>query len=162
MAAPAPPPVASPGATEAIIKLYLHMQKDAHEKAVAEIRRGRKTSHWIWWEWPAFTPVRTTSRKEFDLPSCGACTAWLAHPTLGTRWADITRLAVGHLESGAPPATLFGSNIDSTKFHESMTLVSICAASPEQRELAERALLALRKKPHEGVVNAAHAELTWV
>merc|ERR1719378_423480 len=102
MAAPAPPPVASPCATETIIKLYLHMQKDAHEKAVAEIRRGRKTSHWIWWEWPAFTPVRTTSRKEFDLPSCGACTAWLAHPTLGTRWADITRLAVGHLESGAP------------------------------------------------------------
>ena len=56
---------------------------------------GRKISHWIWWEWPAYTPVRVTSQHEYDLPSCAACAAWLAHETLGPRWAEMTLAAAG-------------------------------------------------------------------
>ena len=84
----------SEGATEAIIKLYLHMQKDAHEKAVAEIRRGRKTSHWIWWEWPAFTPVRTTSR--------------MYNPTARSTRTDSASLSTSASGRSAPATADFG------------------------------------------------------
>lgn len=141
------------------LQLYLHMQQDSHARALEEIRRGRKSSHWIWWEWPAYSPVRTTSRPEFDLKSCGACAAWLSHETLGARWAEMTALAVGHLQSGVPAEKLFGSGTDAKKFHESCTLVSRCAGTPEQQELAARGLKALKLPPHEGVVKAVEAEL---
>lgn len=138
--------------------MYLMAQDEAHTQALAEIRRGRKTSHWIWWEWPAFTPVRTTSRPEYDLRSAVACAAWLDHATLGQRWGEMTRLASEHLERGVPANQLFGSEIDAAKFHESSTLVSLVASVPEQRELAERALSALGKPPHLGVLRAVEAE----
>jgi len=47
------------------------------------------------WEWPAYKPVRVTSQHEYDLPSCAACAAWLAHETLGPRWAEMTLAAAG-------------------------------------------------------------------
>ena len=61
------------------------------------------------WEWPAYKPVRVTSQHEYDLPSCAACAAWLAHETLGPRWAQMTITAAEHLESGVPAPRLFGS-----------------------------------------------------
>ena len=141
-----------------LINLYLHSQQDAHARALREMTSGRKLSHWIWWEWPAFAPVRRTSRPEYDLPSCAACAAWLSHDLLGQRWAEMTSLATRHLEQGAAAADVFGSRIDATKFHESSTLVSLCAPKEEQRMLATRALRALALPPHAAVLRATEAE----
>ena len=141
-----------------LLRLYLDAQKEDHETSLAEIKAGQKTSHWIWWEWPAYAPVRSTSQPEYDLPSCAAATAWLAHEVLGKRWADITAAATEHLEKKRPPARLFGSGTDAAKFHESVSLASICAPHAEQRELAARALTALGQPPHPAVVRLARAE----
>ena len=59
-----------------LLSLYLHAQERDHARAFREIKAGRKTSHWLWWEWPAFSKVRSTSRPEYDLPSCAACESW--------------------------------------------------------------------------------------
>ena len=151
-----PPPPAS--AHDQLLQLYLHAQAAAHGKALREMQGGRKISHWIWWEWPAYTPVRVTSQHEYDLPSCAACAAWLADETLGPRWAQMTIAAAEHLESGVPAPRLFGSGTDVAKFHENATLVSLCAPRPEQRKLAARALRALKQPRHPGVVRAVEAE----
>ena len=73
-----------------LLRLYLDAQEQEHETSLAEIKAGQKSSHWIWWEWPAYAPVRSTSHPEYDLPSCHAATAWLAHELLGRRWKEIT------------------------------------------------------------------------
>ena len=141
-----------------LLRLYIDAQEKEHESSLAEIKAGQKTSHWIWWEWPAYTPVRSTSRPEYDLPSCTAATAWLAHGLLGKRWMEITTAATQHLEHQQPPRRLFGSGTDAAKFHESVSLASICAPHAEQRELATRALTALGQPPHPAVVRLAQAE----
>ena len=141
-----------------LLRLYLDAQEQEHETSLAEIKAGQKSSHWIWWEWPAYAPVRSTSQPEYDLPSCHAATAWLAHELLGRRWKEITTAATEHLENKVPPKRLFGSGTDAAKFHESMTLASICAPHAEQRELATRALTALSQPPHPTVVRLAQAE----
>lgn len=141
------------------LALYKQAQEQAHAQALAEIVAGRKTSHWIWWEWPAFTPVRTTSRPEYDLASCAAATAWLSDSTLGSRWIEITTAAVENLEKQVAPFVLFGSSTDAAKFQENVTLVTFAAHSEEQRTLAKRALRALALPPHKGVEVAARAEL---
>ena len=141
-----------------LVRLFLDAQETSHGLALKEIQAGRKTSHWIWWEWPAYTPVRSTSRPEFDLKSCSSCRAWLSHPLLGARWAEMTTAAIEHLENRVEPTRLFGSGTDASKFHENCTLVSLCAPHDEQRDLAARALSALRKLPHPTVLRSVQAE----
>lgn len=141
-----------------LLRLYLEAQEKEHERALTEIKAGHKQSHWIWWEWPAYTPVRSTSRPEYDLPSCSAASAWLAHELLGRRWAEITFAATEHLEIQRVPTHLFGSGTDAAKFHESMSLASLCAPNTEQRELATRALAALGQPPHPTVVRLARED----
>ena len=154
---PPPPPPDARGVAR-LIELCLLAHERSHAKALDEIRRGRKTSHWIWWEWPAFAPVRSTSRPEYDLRSAAAAAAWLEHATLAPRWAEMTATAVEHLEQGRPAPALFGSGTDAAKFHESCTLASLVAPRAEQRELAARAVRALKLPPHAGVLRAVEAE----
>ena len=153
----APPPTPDAPAAR-LIRLCLLAHEESHATALDEIRRGRKTSHWIWWEWPAFAPVRATSRPEYDLRSAAAAAAWLEHATLAPRWAEMTATAVEHLEQGRPAPALFGSGTDAAKFHESCTLASLVAPRAEQRELAARAVRALKLPPHAGVLRAVEAE----
>jgi len=141
-----------------LLQSYLKAQEVTHARSLAEIESGHKKSCWIWWEWPAYAPVRKTSQPIYDLPSCQACASWLSHGALASRWVEITQAAVSHLEKGASPNHLFGSSIDVAKFHESVTLVSVCAPLCEQRELANRALRALATPPHSAVLAAVAAE----
>jgi uncharacterized protein (DUF1810 family) len=132
-----------------------------HSNSLAELRSGARTSHWIWWEWPAFSPVRATSQPEFDLPSCAAAQAWLSHPVLGERWLEITQAAVEQLERGVGAEQLLGDRDAVHKFLENVTLASAVARNEAQKQLASRAITVLERsgqlRPHAGVLAACKA-----
>ena len=148
----------------------MHGMMASYSGALAEITAGSKTSHWIWYVWPAHTKVRTTSKdREYSLPHASAALAWLQHPTLGPRLLEITSAANYHLSKGVAPKTLFGSGVDVTKFHECMTMFALAAehlnaSAPDESmaavaTLCRRALTLLKADDHPTVARVMSSEL---
>jgi uncharacterized protein (DUF1810 family) len=93
---------------------------DTYGHAVAELRRGRKTSHWMWFVFPqvaglGFSP---TSRK-YAVSSLEEARAYLQHPVLGPRLRECTAIVAG---SAARTATEIFGDVDAMKLRSSMTL----------------------------------------
>lgn len=91
-----------------------------YEDAVAELRRGRKTSHWMWFVFPQIAGLGHSSMsRRFAISSLQEAQAYLEHPVLGPRLAECAAIL---LEStGRDAEQVFGS-VDAQKLHSSMTL----------------------------------------
>jgi uncharacterized protein (DUF1810 family) len=67
---------------------FLQAQERSYETAVAELRRGRKTSHWMWFIFPQIAGLGSSSTAQFYAISGRAeAEAYAAHPILGPRLA---------------------------------------------------------------------------
>lgn len=88
--------------------------------ALAELRRGRKTSHWMWFIFPqvAGLGMSAISRK-YAISSLDEASAYLRHPVLGPRLIQCARV-VGHTR-GTTAEQAFGG-VDAQKLRSSMTL----------------------------------------
>lgn len=127
-----------PMAEESDLERFVEAQARQHDAAMAEIARGRKTSHWMWFVFPQLRGLGSSSTAHhYGIASLDEARAYLAHPVLGTRLADATRavLASPTRSLGA----LFGSP-DDMKFRSSMTLFAAASddASPYAEAIAER------------------------
>ncbi|WP_369052414.1 DUF1810 domain-containing protein [Kineococcus terrestris] len=97
-----------------------------HEAAVAELRAGRKRSHWMWFVFPQVTGLgRSATAVEFSIADLDEARAYLAHPVLGPRLRGCARLAAG--AATGDPEELLGPT-DALKLRSSMTLFA--AADP--------------------------------
>ena len=95
----------------------------AFESALAEIRAGRKTSHWIRFVFPQLAGLGTSPTSRFyALDGRGEAERYLRHPVLGPRLLAITTAVVEHLRAGRQLEVLMGSRIDAAKTVSSMTL----------------------------------------
>src|SRR6266496_6107314 len=57
-----------------------------YQQALAELRSGRKTSHWMWFVFPQFAGLGTSEMSQFyAIKSIGEAHAYLEHPILGPR-----------------------------------------------------------------------------
>lgn len=104
------------------LERFIGAQNDAgtYDRVVAELRHGRKASHWMWFVFPQIAGLgqSPTSRK-FAISSLGEATAYLAHPVLGPRLIECAGIvAVTHARSAEQ---IFGG-IDAQKLHSCMTL----------------------------------------
>ena len=108
-----------------------------YEHATAELRAGRKTSHWMWFVFPQITglgysPVSQT----YAITSLAEARAYLAHPVLGARLAECAAIL-----SGLPGRTaeqVFGE-VDALKLRSSMTLFMHAApGEPVFRQVLDR------------------------
>jgi uncharacterized protein (DUF1810 family) len=100
-----------------------------HEAALAELRAGRKTSHWMWFVFPQVAGLgRSPTAAHYAIGSLDEARAYLEHPVLGPR----LREAAGVLMqlSGPSAGDIFGS-IDALKLRSSMTLFH--RADPSER-----------------------------
>ena len=89
-------------------------------RAVAELRRGRKQSHWMWFVFPQIAGLgHSPTARRFAISSLAEAQAYLAHPVLGPRLAESTRILVEAPDRDA--ATVFGG-LDAQKLRSSMTL----------------------------------------
>ena len=91
-----------------------------YKHAAAELRSGRKTSHWMWFVFPqiaglGFSP---TSRR-YAITSLAEARAYLAHRVLGPRLIESAAIVSGL--SGLTAEQIFGG-IDAQKLRSSMTL----------------------------------------
>ncbi len=111
-------------------------QDPVFETAIAELRAGRKHSHWMWFIFPQLRGLgRSPTAHFYGISSLAEARAYLADPVLGDRLRMATEAAVG-VEGGSVNA-IFGSP-DDLKFHSSMTLFGEAAGSsdsPFQRAL---------------------------
>ena len=94
-------------------------QAGTYSQALGELKRGRKETHWMWFIFPQIAGLgHSAMSRKYAISGLDEARAYLAHPVLGPRLIECTRL-VG--VSGRPIADIFGSP-DDMKFRSSMTL----------------------------------------
>jgi uncharacterized protein (DUF1810 family) len=99
-----------------------------YQKAMAELRRGRKTSHWMWFVFPQVTGLgQSPTSRRYAISSREEAQAYLRHPVLGPRLAEAAGILVDL--GGDDAAGIFGG-LDAQKLRSSMTLFH--RADPEQ------------------------------
>jgi uncharacterized protein (DUF1810 family) len=111
------------------LERFTAAQSGTYEHAAAELRHGRKTSHWMWFVFPqiAGLGLSATSRR-YAITSLAEATAYLEHPVLGPRLVECASIVAGL--SGLTAEQIFGG-IDAQKLRSSMTL--FLHAQPDQQ-----------------------------
>jgi uncharacterized protein (DUF1810 family) len=99
---------------------FLREQARMHEAAVRELRAGRKTGHWIWYELPQLAGLgRSSMSVRYAISGLDEARAYLAHPVLGRRLIECCEALLAH--RGRDAVEILGS-IDALKVRSSMTL----------------------------------------
>jgi uncharacterized protein (DUF1810 family) len=93
--------------------------------ALAELRRGHKTSHWMWFVLPQVAGLgQSPTAVHYGVRGLDEARAYLAHPVLGPRLVECADALAG-LEATDPVEVLGG--IDAVKLRSSMTLFAHAA-----------------------------------
>ncbi len=102
------------------LKRFLDAQENDFERALAEIKRGRKQSHWMWYIFPQIAGLGSSETSRFyAVKDRAEAELYLAHPVLGAR---LVRISEALLEiEGKTANQIFGSP-DDVKLKSSMTL----------------------------------------
>jgi uncharacterized protein (DUF1810 family) len=102
------------------LQRFVDAQEATYSRAVAELRAGRKASHWMWFVFPQVAGLgRSATSRRYAISSLDEARAYLAHPVLGPRLAECARLVAASRSVSA--AQIFGS-VDALKLRSSMTL----------------------------------------
>lgn len=113
---------------------FVAAQNDIYDIALAEIKRGAKRSHWMWFIFPQIEGLgRSAMAQRYAIRSIGEAQAYLAHPVLGGR----LRACVAALQdlTGTTAETVFGQ-IDAMKLRSSLTLFATVAQGERMFEAA--------------------------
>lgn len=106
---------------------FLKAQGPVYEQALAEIRAGRKRSHWMWYVFPQVAGLgHSATSVHYAIGSTDEAAAYLAHPILGPRLIECAEAVLQ--VNGRSAAEIFGSP-DDMKLRSSATLFA--AVSPE-------------------------------
>lgn len=107
------------------LQRFVDQQDRVYETVLAELRAGRKRTHWIWFVFPQLRGLgRSPMAERYGVSSLDEARAYLAHDVLGPRLRECSRLVA---RSGRVSARdLFGSP-DDLKVRSSMTLFARAA-----------------------------------
>lgn len=106
---------------------FLEAQRGDYAAALTEVRRGRKTSHWMWYIFPQIAGLgQSSTARYYSIRDLEEAREYYAHPVLGQRLREITSVLLAL--RGSDPVAVFGG-IDSMKLKSSMTLFA--AAAPD-------------------------------
>lgn len=96
-----------------------------YARALAELRAGRKTSHWIWFVFPQIAGLgQSAMSRTYAIGSLAEAVAYLEHPLLGPRLRECAEALLEVDERSA--AEILGP-VDALKLHSSMTLFARAA-----------------------------------
>lgn len=99
-----------------------------YQTALAELRRGRKESHWMWFVFPQIQGLGSSPTARFyAIAHLAEAKAYLAHPVLGPRLREVA--ATINALPGDDAHAVFGSP-DDLKLRSSLTLFQ--AAAPDE------------------------------
>jgi uncharacterized protein (DUF1810 family) len=95
------------------------------DAALAELRDGRKRSHWMWFVFPQLTGLgRSAMAQRYALSGLDEARDYLAHPVLGPR---LRACAEALLALPAPDPQQVLGPVDARKLQSSMTLFTLAA-----------------------------------
>ena len=104
---------------------FLDAQRGDYAAALTEVRRGRKTSHWMWYIFPQIAGLgQSSTARYYSIRDLEEAREYYAHPVLGQRLREISGALLGL--RGSDPVAVFGG-IDSMKLKSSMTLFAVAA-----------------------------------
>lgn len=110
------------------LERFVRAQEGVHDTALAELRRGRKTSHWMWFVFPQLVGLgRSSTAQHYGVQGLAEARAYLAHPVLGPRL--VTAAGVAASAPARSVDALLGG-IDAMKLRSSMTLFARAADEP--------------------------------
>jgi uncharacterized protein (DUF1810 family) len=109
------------------IERFVRAQERTYPTALAEVRSGRKRSHWMWYVFPQIAGLGSseTSRR-YAIRDTAEARAYLEHPLLGPRLIECFEAALS--VDGRTAHEIFGSP-DDLKFRSCATLFA-CVAPP--------------------------------
>ena len=116
---------------------FVDAQTGTYDRALGELRAGRKTSHWMWWIFPQVAGLgMSATSKAYEIADLDEARAYLRHDVLGPRLLECCRALLDRQDVSAE--RVLGS-VDAMKLRSSMTLFA--HADPDQsvfREVLDR------------------------
>jgi uncharacterized protein (DUF1810 family) len=108
-----------------------------YARALAELRAGRKATHWMWFVFPQIAGLgQSAMSRTYAIASLAEARAYLEHPLLGPRLRKCATALLAHNDKSA--ATILGE-IDAVKLSSSMTLFARAdPGRPLFREVLDR------------------------
>lgn len=111
------------------LQRFVDAQAPVYPRVLAELRHGRKQSHWMWFIFPQLAGLgRSPMARRFAIGSREEAAAYLEHGILGPRLRECTALV--NAVEGRTILQIVGSP-DHLKFGSSMTLFAAISAEPE-------------------------------
>ena len=102
------------------LKRFLDAQSNTYERALTEIKNGRKRSHWMWYIFPQHKGLgRSSTSMKYAIKSQEEANIYINHPILGQRLIEITKAFLS-IENKTAYEVLGGP--DDLKIKSSMTL----------------------------------------
>lgn len=110
------------------LERFAQAQRDTWEQARAELVRGRKTSHWMWFVLPQLAGLgRSATAQHYAIADLTEARAYLAHPVLGPRLREAATIIA---EGPTDDVQALMGGIDALKLRSSMTLFA--QADPDE------------------------------
>ena len=107
------------------LERFVAAQASLFETVLAEMKRDRKQSHWMWFVFPQLRGLGHSSTAQFyGISSLAEARAYLAHPVLGSR-LELCTNTVNEIV-GSSLQAIFGAP-DDMKFRSCATLFSIAS-----------------------------------
>ena len=108
---------------------FVAAQHGVFDQALAELRAGRKRSHWMWFVFPQIAGLgRSPTAQHYAIRSLAEARAYLAHPVLGPRYLAV--VAALQALPGGTAESVFGG-IDAVKLASSLTLFEAAGGPPD-------------------------------
>lgn len=109
------------------LERFVEAQDGVHERALDELRAGRKASHWMWFVFPQVAGLGSSpTAQQYAIGSLAQARAYLRHPVLGARLVECSQAVLSHPER---TARLIMGSPDDVKLRSSMTLFALAAGA---------------------------------
>jgi uncharacterized protein (DUF1810 family) len=126
------------------LKRFVRAQDPVYRDIQGELTRGRKQSHWMWFVFPQVAGLGFSAMSQrYAIASRAEASAYLAHPILGPRLIECTRLVLA--VEGRTINAILGAP-DDAKFRSSMTLFDAVSDEPVFDEALARYFSGKRDK----------------
>ena len=110
------------------LERFVRAQDPVYRDVQAELARGRKQTHWMWFIFPQVAGLGCSAMSQrYAIGSRAEAEAYLAHPVLGGRLTECTRLVLA--VQGRTINAILGAP-DDAKFRSSMTLFGAVSDEP--------------------------------
>lgn len=118
------------------LERFVDAQERMYETALAEVKSGKKLSHWIWYIFPQLKGLGMSGNSHYyGIDDINEARAYIEHPILGTRLREITSVYLKI--SGKNAQDIFG-HLDAMKVRSCMTLFNEVSEDDLFRKVIDR------------------------